>query len=78
MLPFENCPDLLFYPFPADPQANMYRVRPYKPADKVNRLYTVPTKLFLNNLVKNEPVLWNSEEFCLSICDCLVIVVHVQ
>jgi len=42
MLPFENCPDLLFYPFPADPQANMYRVRPYKPADKVIVFYTVP------------------------------------
>jgi len=41
MLPFENCPDLLFYPFPADPQANMYRVRPYKPADKVHSLLFV-------------------------------------
>jgi len=35
MLPFENCPDLLFYPFSVDPQANMYRVRPYKPEDRV-------------------------------------------
>ena len=44
MLPFENCPDLLFYPFPADPQANMYRVRPYKPADKVNSIFYAVSK----------------------------------
>lgn len=34
MLPFENSPDLLFYPCPSCPQMSMHRVRPYRATDK--------------------------------------------